>query len=223
MARKPKSNPSPESTPEPIPGIDYHIIKSGSSGNAVRIGPIMIDCGVPFKDMKEDLYKCDTLLITHLHTDHINKATFMSILSNFPRIKRFANPTVAYKYFVNEVISTTAFTTPSGIVITPYAGRHDTEVTYFTFQLDGKEVIYATDTNLVENPNGIKFDYLFLESNYDDQKLNAMAKQYANRSYDPWVSSHRHLSTQQSKAFYYCNRRGPESQWIELHKSSRFY
>ena len=183
----------------------------------------MIDCGMPYNAMKNELYKCNTLLITHLHGDHIKPATFNKILSNFPRIKTFANPTVAYKYHINEVISSTAFQTPSGIVITPYPGSHDTEVTYFTWEQDGESVIYATDTCLLENPNGIKFDWLFLESNYDEQKLNAMAKQYANRNYDPWVSSHRHLSTQQSKAFYYCNRKSEESHWVELHKSGRFY
>lgn len=215
------------------PTLDYHIIGSGSTGNAVRIGKVMIDCGMPYKDMKEDLYKCDTLLITHIHTDHLKKQTFLSILSDFPRIKTFANPTVAYQIYINEVISTYPFKTPSGLVITPYEGRHDTEVTYFTWEQDGLpnaqgaieklNIIYATDTNLVENPNRIKFDYLFLESNYDEQKLNEIAKQYARKGYDPWTSSHRHLSTQQSKAFYYMNRRSPESCWIELHKSGRFY
>lgn len=203
--------------------LDYHIIGSGSTGNAVRIGKVMIDCGMPYKDMKEDLYKCDTLLITHIHTDHLKKQTFLSILSDFPRIKTFANPTVAYQTYINEVISTSPFRTPSGLVITPYEGRHDTEVTYFTWEQDGQNIIYATDTNFVENPNGIKFDYLFLESNYDEQKLNEIAKQYARKGYDPWVSSHRHLSTQQSKAFYYMNRRDKDSKWIELHKSGRFY
>lgn len=203
--------------------LDYHIIGSGSTGNAVRIGKVMIDCGMPYKDMKEDLYKCDTLLITHIHTDHLKKQTFLSILSDFPRIKTFANPTVAYQIYINEVISTYPFKTPSGLVITPYEGRHDTEVTYFTWEQNSQNIIYATDTNLVENPNRIKFDYLFLESNYDEQKLNEIAKQYARKGYDPWTSSHRHLSTQQSKAFYYMNRRSPESHWIELHKSGRFY
>lgn len=206
-----------------VKDLDYTIIGSGSTGNAVRIGNIMIDCGMPFNAMRDELYKCNTLLITHIHTDHIKDSTFRKILSEFPRIKTFSNPTVAYKYHINEVISSTPFLTPSGIEITPYIGSHDTEVSYFSWALDGQEILYATDTCIVENPNGIKYDWLFLESNYDEQKLNAMAKQYANRHYDPWVSSHRHLSTQQSKAFYYTNRRGPESHWVELHKSGRFY
>lgn len=203
--------------------LDYHIIASGSDGNAVRIGSIMVDCGVPFKDMKDDLYKVDTLLITHEHGDHIKKATYNRILDEFPRIKTFANYAVAYNFFINEVIGTAPFTTPSGIEVTPYTGVHDVEVTYFTFNMNGQEVIYATDTCALENPNKIKFDWLFLESNYDEQKLREMARQYTTRSYDPWVSSHRHLSTQQSKAFYYINRRDTTSHWIELHKSTRFY
>ena len=62
----------------------------------------MIDCGMPFNAMRDELYKCNTLLITHIHTDHIKDSTFRKILSEFPRIKTFSNPTVAYKYHINE-------------------------------------------------------------------------------------------------------------------------
>ena len=41
--------------------LDYNVIASGSKGNAVRIGNIMIDCGITFGRMEEDLYKVDTL------------------------------------------------------------------------------------------------------------------------------------------------------------------
>ena len=42
--------------------LDYNVIASGSKGNAVRIENIMIDCGITFGRMEEDLYKVDTLI-----------------------------------------------------------------------------------------------------------------------------------------------------------------
>ncbi|MGK9479829.1 hypothetical protein QQG13_09200, partial [Melissococcus plutonius] len=59
--------------------LDYQVIASGSKGNAVRIKNVMVDCGIPFKKMKEALYECNYLLITHIHSDHIRPATLNKI------------------------------------------------------------------------------------------------------------------------------------------------
>lgn len=205
--------------------IDYKIIQSGSDGNAVRINNIMIDCGVSFNKMKKELYKCDTLLITHNHSDHIKRSTLDIIRKEFPRIRVYANPTVAYEYPVDEIICERPFTLPrhNDIVIYPFEGLHDTEVTYYVIKIGDINIIYATDTAKVENKLGLKFDYCFIESNYDEVKLKQIAGQYAKGNYNPLTSNIRHLSTQQCKTFYYVNRRDTKSELIELHKSKRFY
>ena len=203
--------------------LDFNIIASGSSGNAVRIGSIMIDCGLPFKKMREDLYKVDTLLITHAHSDHIKEATYESIRSEFPRIHTYANADVAYRYPVDTVIGSRKFVIPKKRIIRPYDGKHDVPVTYFIITMDGLNILYATDTYYIANPEEIPIDYCFLEANYDERKLKELRKQYASRHYDPIESSLRHLSVQKAKEFYYVNRRCEESEFIELHKSSRFY
>lgn len=196
---------------------------SGSSGNAVRIGSIMIDCGISFKRMHDDLYKVDTLLITHAHSDHVQESTLDTIRSQFPRIKVFANPDVAYRYPVDVVVGTKKMILPKKRIIRPYEGCHDVPVTYYVITMDGLNILYATDTCRIDNPEEIPIDYFFLEANYDEKKLIAMRKQYATRTYDPIESSLRHLSVQKAKEFYYVNRRNQESELIELHKSSRFY
>jgi len=206
-----------------LKNLDYNVIASGSSGNAVRIGSIMIDCGIPFKKMKEDLYKVDTLLITHAHGDHIKAATYDSIRSEFPRIKVYANADVAYRFHVDTVIGTKKFVLPKKRIIRPYDGRHDVPVTFFIITMDGLNILYATDTNRIDNPEEIPIDYCFLEANYDERKLQQLRKQYKTRSYDPIDSSLRHLSVQKCKEFYFVNRRDADSELIELHKSSRFY
>lgn len=203
--------------------LNYNVIASGSSGNAVRIGNIMIDCGIPFKKMREDLYQVDTLLITHAHSDHIKSSTYESIRSEFPRIKTYANADVAYRYPVDTVIGIKKLILPKKRVIIPYEGKHDVPVTYFIIQMSGLNILYATDTNHIENPDEIPIDYFFLEANYDERKLQQLRRQYKTRTYDPIESSLRHLSVQKAKEFYYVNRRDAESKFIELHKSSRFY
>lgn len=203
--------------------IDYEVLATGSKGNAVRIENIMIDCGIPFKRMKESLYKCDTLLITHSHSDHIKESTLLKIMDEFPRIKIYGNYDVAYSYPTVNVIAEKAFTLRNGTIVTPFSGVHDVPVTYFVIQMGDTNIFYATDTCEVENLLGIKFDYIFLESNYDEHKLMTLGYKYKRKNYDPTDSSLRHLSTAKCKGFYYMNRKSKDSVLIELHMSERFY
>lgn len=203
--------------------LDYKVIASGSDGNAVRIGSIMIDCGIPFAKMRDELYMVDTLLITHAHSDHIKLPTYKSIRKEFPRIKTYANADVAYQYDIDTVIGTKPFLLPKRRLVMPYEGHHDVPVTFFIIQMDKLNILYATDTNYVANPKELPLDYIFLESNYDERKLRETGKQYARKGYDPTESNLRHLSTQKCKEFYFVNRRSEESVLVELHKSHRFY
>lgn len=205
--------------------LDYKVIASGSSGNAVRIENIMIDCGIAYNRMKDDLYKCDTLLITHAHGDHLKPSTLKKIREEFPRIEICANPDVAYRYFLNRIITTHPFDTGRNhnVHVIPYEGKHDIPVTYFILQIKGLNIFYATDTSAVSNPDGFKFDYIFLEANYDEYKLKELSSSYSRKGYNALESSMRHLSVQQCRTFYYLNRRSKETPLIELHKSKRFY
>jgi len=204
--------------------LDYHIIGTGSSGNAVRIENLMFDCGLPYAHMKEELYNCDALLITHAHTDHIKPSTFTKIRTDFPNIKIYANYDVAYQFenitnIINEGIPFHVY----HWLITPFECSHDIPCHGFVMQQPNLNVIYATDTSSLDNALKIKYDYLFLESNYDEDKLNMIAKTYETRGYDPWIQAHRHLSNQQCRTFYYLNRKSKSSKLIELHQSKRFY
>jgi len=203
--------------------LDYHIIGTGSSGNAVRIENIMFDCGVPFSHMKEDLYKVDTLLITHSHSDHIKPATLERIRKEFPGITVFGNADVAYQYDVDMVVGTKPFGLRKRRKVIPFDGVHDVPVTGYIVQMKGLNILYMTDTARVNPPGDILLDYIFLESNFDERKLRQEAKRYKTHGYDPYLSVTRHLSTQKCKEFYYTHRRNEESKLIELHQSQRFY
>lgn len=184
----------------------------------------MFDCGIPFSKMKDDLYKVDTLLITHSHSDHIKPATLDRIRKEFPRVAVFANADVAYQYEVDQVVGSAPFSLTKGRKVTPVAGVHDVPVTGYILSMKGLEILYMTDTCRVDIPEDVRLDYFFLESNYDERKIREQAKEYRRRGYDPYMSSvTRHLSTQDCKAFYYLHRRDTDSVLVELHKSHRFY
>ena len=135
----------------------------------------------------------------------------------------YANADVAYQFPIDKVIGTAPFKVRGKKDIIPFDGVHDVPVTGYVIQTKGMNILYMTDTAKVNPPGDLKFDYVFLESNFDERKLRELSKQYRRKGYDPYLSVTRHLSTQKCKEFYYVNRRNEESVLVELHQSHRFY
>lgn len=200
--------------------LNYNIIGSGSSGNCVVIENIMVDIGLPFKRIKEYLYDIDYILITHIHTDHIRKATYNQIRKLFPKIKFIGNWQVAQSYDMDYISNSGYPVKELDFELLAFECIHDVITHGYVWEAKGNRIIYATDTNNLDSAPSGKYDYLFLESNHDETKIK-MAK--ATKGYDPKLSAMRHLSTFKSKEFYYTHRRNRDSVWVELHKSERFY
>lgn len=213
--------------------LEYEVISSGSKGNAVKIENVLVDCGVPYKRIKKALYHVDYLLITHKHRDHIIKRTYELIRKDFPNITvitnlevaKFVNDDVDYVIGLREPLEVGEYTFEA------FKCVHDV-MTYGYFWSwtdpeteEVKNIIYATDTHDYRYaPVEEKFDYLFLEANHDEQKLNAIRYNARKKyGYDAYGNGLRHASTQICKGYYYMHRKDKDSELIELHKSERFY
>jgi ribonuclease BN (tRNA processing enzyme) len=206
--------------------MNYNIISSGSKGNCVIIqgvsGDVMIDCGVPFRSIKKHLYTVKYLLLTHTHSDHINRKTIQLIAEEFPKIKIIGNHEVHQVWNCNYIANAGYRIETDDYTFYPFECLHDVLCYGYVWEMEGKRIIYCTDTGSLENAPDFQYDYFFLESNHDEQKLEKVRNEYKG-SYNPYLSGKRHLSTQQAKAFYFLHRRSPDSAFIELHKSERFY
>lgn len=208
--------------------LEYEVIASGSSGNAVKIGNILVDCGVSFKLLKDYLYDIDYLYLTHFHSDHIKESTLNKIKQLFPNIKIIGNESIAIKYGLDIVAQELQpLTINNGDKLTPFKCPHNVENLGFIIEYqNGKNLIYATDTYTLDFvPCFIKFDYVFLEANYDEEIIEAMRFAGMNNPKNriSVENAYRHLSKQKSKEFYYWRRKDKESLYVQLHKSSRFY
>ncbi|PTL05569.1 hypothetical protein [Staphylococcus haemolyticus] len=203
--------------------MHYEIISTGSKGNSVIINDTMVDCGVAFKRLKEYLYDIKYLLLTHIHSDHIKPTTLKRIKKEFPHIKVIGNYEIAQLYDVDHIINAGFPMDIDNYTFEAFECVHDVVTYGYTWSFNNNEIIYATDTNSLENAPIKKYDYLFLESNYDVEKLEQARGKRSKYGYDPYVSGLRHLSTKDCKTFYYLNRRDKESKLIELHMSERFY
>lgn len=206
---------------------DYHVINSGSDGNSVRIENLLIDIGIPFKRLKEELYQVDVIFITHAHYDHLQKGTYDSIRKKFPNIKVCGNYDVAkklqkWKSKELDIITGSRQVGGKGILFTPFECVHDVPCQGLVIEWKDLRILYATDTCSLENVPEGTFDMFFLESNHDEKVIQALQKKNPY-GYDVVAGALRHLSTQKAKAFYYTRRKDKDCVWIELHKSKRFY
>ena len=211
--------------------LDYNILSSGSSGNAVRIRNIMIDCGIAFNKMKDDLYKCQYLLITHDHLDHVKPAVLKQIVEQFPNIEIYSTYKVARIHDAVTAINTDYLPIAlhrAGANLWAVPVPHNTLCFAYVLRFDDLDLIYATDLKNTEELDKftdemmIRYDYTFLEANYDETKLRMLGDSWHGQ-YNAYVdSSERHLSRDDSLRFY-AKHRKEGGEYIELHKSTRFY
>lgn len=163
------------------------------------------------------------LLLTHIHSDHINATALRNIRKSFPHIIVIGNYEVAQHYEIDHIINAGYPLDMGSYTFEAFECVHDVVTYGYTWDYNEHNIIYATDTNTLEHAPIRKYDYLFLESNYDPIKLELARGQRHKYGYDAYAGGLRHLSTNDCKAFYFMNRRSNTSELIELHQSSRFY
>lgn len=203
--------------------VKYKIIGSGSKGNCVVIGNVMVDCGLPFKKIQPYLYDIDYLLITHIHGDHIKESTLNRIKKMFPKITIIANHEVHQLYGVDIVANAGFPIVTKEYTFYPFEVKHDVLCYGYRFEMLDLEILYVTDAaELPEFSEDYKVDIFFLESNHDPVKVQ-QAAQFGKSSYHAIYGSSRHLSHDQAKLFYFMHRRSKDSLWEILHKSEKFY
>lgn len=209
-----------------IDKLDIEIIKTGSDGNCVKISNLLVDLGITIKELKNKdvIDDIETVFITHKHSDHLKVST----LNHLSTKRVITNKDVAEQ--CDKISFRELYVLEDGDMIAlPEYDMHVFQVPHsvetFGFWIDtGSEtLLYATDlSNVIKLPTDVKFDYILLESNYDEFKLRAVIhggnSSMAKRAYQ----NERHLSKQESRK-YAAKHLKKGGKYIELHKSGQFY
>ena len=176
--------------------IPYHIISTGSKGNAVVINhSILIDCGVPFKDVVPFIQRLKLVLLTHIHSDHFRPSTLRRLSCERPLL-RFAccrwlvadlveagvsarnidilDPGVMYGYGICNVI--------------PVRLVHNVPNCGYKIHFPTGKVFYATDTNNLSGITAKHYDLFMVEANYEDEVIRKMCIRDRARQEHGWVT-----------------------------------
>ena len=218
--------------------MEVNVINSGSDGNAVLYGSVLVDCGVSFSKLKPYIQQIQLVLLTHAHSDHLNVRTLHKLQKARPAV-RIGTP----EYLVSELsgLDNIDIYQIGGLYdygcfqVSPVKLYHDKpNVGYRIFIYEEAEVsgqrsvpykiLHCTDTVTLEGITARGYDLYAIEHNYDEEKAQrAIEAARAKGIYCHAAGSIKtHLSWQQAREFIEANRK-EDSQILELHKSEKFY
>lgn len=164
--------------------IDYEIIQTGSSGNAVLVGNILIDCGVPYKKIEPYLDRIRVVLLTHEHSDHFKPSTIRRLALEKPKLRIgcgsfmakplvdagvarrqiiIMNPRIAYGFCMDG----------NEEVVIPVEVEHDVPNYAYKFHLHNGKVFYATDMANLNGISAVGYDLYLVEANYQKDEIKA--------------------------------------------------
>jgi hypothetical protein len=206
-----------------------NVIATGSGGNAVVLNDnIMIDCGVPFREL-EGVYKSLSLvLLTHIHGDHFNPDTIKRLHFMRPSL-RFCCGEWLYEHLVNIGISesaidccdaTIAFRYGVGLMIGLDVIPHDVMNCAWRVWAGEEKAFYATDCASLDSVTAKGYDLYLIEANYgENELLERQERKLAEGkfSYEARAAAS-HLSEEQATAWLNENAETGKSKVLFLHR-----
>lgn len=161
--------------------MTYNILGTGSSGNCIIIeNNIMLDCGLSYKKIKSYLKNIKLIFISHRHTDHLLPTTIKQIAYNFPTIKFVYNENDYYIFdilFNNGVdirnmycIKQNSWYDAGICKIKIEELKHDVLNSACHLEINGKKLLYVTDTSSVNHIQALNYDTYLIEANYHSRE-----------------------------------------------------
>jgi ribonuclease BN (tRNA processing enzyme) len=188
-----------------------NVIATGSKGNAVQLGGcLLLDCGVPFKALSSCHKELKLVLLTHLHSDHFNRATVKKLATERPLL-RFG----CCEWMVGALIAlgvsrsridlyeTGAWYEYGDIKVSPVELIHDVPNCGYRLEIDGKKALYATDTGSMCGVDAPQYDLYMIEANHTEAEFQERIEQklQAGEFVYEYRAAVGHLSKEKADAF----------------------
>jgi ribonuclease BN (tRNA processing enzyme) len=210
---------------------NVEVIATGSQGNAVSMGgEVLIDCGVPYKQIAHLVPDLKLVLLTHRHQDHFNQATVRRIHRERPSL-RFGCCEWMVPHLVSAGVSATVIDIYSPlfgcvyayakcrILISAFPLYHDVENCGYKITYDREQILYATDTSTLDHVTAPSFDLYMIEANHTEAELAERIQRKTEAGefvYENRVE-YTHLSRESADAWLAMNA-GRHSKVIYLHQ-----
>lgn len=203
----------------------FHIIRTGSSGNCTVIDRVMIDCGVPYKQIGECGENVRLVLLTHTHTDHIKKTALRTMLKHHP-LCRVAAPEHMRCWLHDADIRADILDYRTEydfgvarVICEPVP--HNVPNAAWKIQLpSGERVLYVTDAGSIDGLSAPDYDFYFIEANYGEEEImeRIRRKSEAGEYVHEWDAMQNHLSREQADAWLVKNCKSGKVIYMHQHQ-----
>lgn len=205
----------------------YNIISTGSQGNAVVINNnILVDCGTSFKALGSVYRGLSIVLLTHIHSDHFNKATIKRLAKERPTLRW-----CCCKWLLGDLIKCGVNTSNIDALeigkiynyglfkISPVKLYHNVPNCGYRIFTDNKKILYATDTNTLDGISAKGYDLYMLEANHTLEDIEKRIKdKQENGEYAYEIEAKKnHLCKEKTDEFLY-EMMGNKSEYVYLHQ-----
>lgn len=207
--------------------MKYEVIQTGSKGNAVVINDIMlIDCGVPFKALKDVYKKIKIVCLTHGHSDHLNNSSLRRLAAERPTLRfacgiwladRLTECGIDKKNI--DILEFNKKYNYGAFKISPVKLYHDVPNCGYRVYFGDEKMLYATDTSTLDGIEAKGYDLYMLEANYGEEEIEERIRQKEEQglyAYE-YRAKNNHLSKEQCDAFI-ANNCGNNSRFVYLHQ-----
>lgn len=206
-----------------------NVISTGSKGNAVLLGrSILLDCGVPYKQIEPYVRGLRLILLTHIHGDHFNPSTIRRLSKERPTL-RFGCCEWLVRPLLDAGVSAKCIDVYSpdysynytSISVIPVLLTHDVENCGYQIEnCNGERAFYATDTFTLDGIYAQGFDLYMIEANHTEAEIAERIKRKTEAG--EFVYEYRaaagHLSKEKADAWLAQNATPGKSQVVYLHK-----
>lgn len=206
--------------------MKYKVIGSNSKGNSVIYDErFMVDCGVPYSKVKNELKYLEYVFLTHRHNDHFNLKSLTTLNAKGIKIVccKWLKESLNRLGIEPIVIELNKWYDFGSIKASAFKLYHDVENCGWRLNIDNQKVFHATDTGTLEGISAKGYQIYAIEHNYCEIELERkVQEQIANGEFAHGIRSQEtHLSVQQAEKFIKENATD-DYEIIELHMSSTY-
>lgn len=206
-----------------------NVISSGSKGNAVLLSEyILLDCGVPYKQIEPYMRQLQLVLLTHIHGDHFNPATIRRLHKERPAlrfgccqwlVRPLLDAGVAEKC-IDVYSPDSIYAYGPGVKVSTFCLAHDLDNCGYRVWIDGESALYATDTGTMEGVSAPDCDLYMIEANHTEAEIaeRIQRKLDAGEFVYEYQAAIRHLSKEKADAWLAQNATPGKSRVVYLHQ-----
>lgn len=206
--------------------MEYRIIATGSTGNAVLIEKtVLVDVGVPYKKIQPYMRDIKLVLLTHQHSDHFKASTVRRMALEKPLLRFGCGPFLA-SHLVDagvpkqqiDILQPRMLYGYGICNVIPVELLHDVPNYGYKLHFPNGKVFYATDMGSLSGISAKGYDLYLCEANYKKDELQARMdekKESGLFAYEQRAMRY-HLSEEKCNDWLYKNM-GKNSEYVYLH------